>query len=108
MEIKKIFETESFVNHHGVEARKIHQNDHLFMVHLNLKPGDTIAKHAAPVDVCFLVLEGKGIVEIGDESQEVEANTLIESPANLGHGWRNESEEVLRILVMKTPNPNKK
>ncbi len=101
MEIKKIFETESFVNGHGVEARKFHQDEYMMMVHLNLKPGDTIAKHAAPLDVRFLVLEGKGIVEIGDESKEVEANTLIESPANCGHGWRNESDSVLRIVVIK-------
>ena len=102
MEIKKIFETESFVNGHGVEARKFHQDKNMMMIHLNLNPGDSIAKHPAPNDVCFLVLEGKGIVEIGDESKEVEVNTLIESPANCGHGWRNESDEVLRILVIKS------
>ena len=101
METRKIFETESFVNGHGVEARKFYQNEHLMMVHLNLKPGDVIAKHAAPLDVCFLVLEGKGIVEIGDESKEVEENTLIESPANCGHGWKNESDAILRVVVIK-------
>ena len=102
METKRIFETEAFLNNHGVEARKFHQDKNMMMVHLSLKPGDTIAKHAAPMDVCFFVLEGKGIVEIGDESKEVEANTLIESPANCGHGWRNQSDELLRILVIKT------
>ncbi len=107
MEIRKIFETEAFLNGHGVEARKFYQNEHMMMVHLSLKPGDTIGKHGAPLDVCFLVLEGKGIVEIGDESKEVEANTLIESPANCGHGWRNESEAILRILVMKMQKPIK-
>jgi quercetin dioxygenase-like cupin family protein len=105
MEIKKIFETEAFINNHGVEARKFYQNEHMMMIHLNLKPGDVISKHAAPLDICFLVLEGQGIVQIGDESKEVEANTLIESPANAGHGWRNESDATLRILVIKTPNP---
>lgn len=101
MEIRKIFETESFVNNHGVEARKFYQNEKLMMVHLSLQPGDVIAKHGAPLDVCFLVLEGKGTVEIGDESREVEANTLIESPANCGHGWKNESDALLRIVVIK-------
>ena len=107
MEIKRILETESFLNNHGVEARKFYQNELMMMVHLSLKPGDTIAKHAAPLDVCFLVLAGKGIVEIGDEIQEVEANTLVESPANCGHGWRNESDELLRILVIKMQKPAK-
>jgi quercetin dioxygenase-like cupin family protein len=104
MEIKKIFEADAFINNHGVEARKFYQNKQLMMVHLSLQPGDTIAKHAAPLAIYFLVLEGKGIVQIGDESQEVEANTLIESPANAGHGWKNESDELLRILVVKIQN----
>ena len=83
------------------EARKFYQDEYMKMVHLNLKPVDIIAKHAAALDGRFLVLEGKEIVEIGDESKEVEANTLIESPADCGHGWRNESDSVLRILVIK-------
>lgn len=105
MEARMILDTLSIQNPHGVEARKIYQNEYLLMVHLSLKPGDIVTRHAAPIDVCFLVLEGKGIVEIGEESKEVEANTLIESPANVDHGWRNESDDVLRILVLKTPNP---
>ena len=45
MEIRKIFEAESFMNGHGVEARKFYQNENMMMVHLDLKPGDVIAKH---------------------------------------------------------------
>lgn len=107
MEITRLFEMEAFTNNHGVEAKKFYQDEHVMMVHLNLKPGDVIAKHAAPRDICFFVLEGKGIVEIADECKEVEANTLIESPANSGHGWRNESNDILRILVIKMQNPTK-
>ncbi|PKQ62773.1 hypothetical protein BZG02_11265 [Labilibaculum filiforme] len=107
MEVRRIFETEAFVNGHGVEARKFYQSEHMMMVHLSLKPGDIITKHAAPLDVCFFVLEGKGIVEIGEESRDVEADTLIESPANCGHGWRNESDELLRILVIKMQKASK-
>jgi len=55
--------------------------------------------------VFFYVLEGKGIVEIGDEKKEVGSDTLIESPAKILHCWYNESNEILRILVVKTPRP---
>ena len=48
MEIKKIFETESFVNGHGVEARKFHQDEHMMMVHLNLNPGDILITSRNP------------------------------------------------------------
>ena len=55
----------------------------------------------------FYVLEGSGVVEIGDEKKEVGPNTLIESPAKILHCWYNESNENLRVLVIKAPKPTK-
>lgn len=63
--------------------------------HLTLKPGESLIKHLTPTDAAFFVLEGKGIVQIGEERKEVDANTLIESPANVLHCWSNESSENL-------------
>jgi mannose-6-phosphate isomerase-like protein (cupin superfamily) len=57
------------------------------------------------VDVVFYVLEGKGMVEIGDEKKEVVADTLINSPAKIPHCWYNESDASLRFLVVKVPRP---
>ena len=62
-------------------------------------------RHITPVDVFFYVLEGKGIVEIEDEKKEVGPDTLIESPAKIVHCWYNESNDVLKILVVKVPRP---
>ena len=56
----------------------------------------------------FYVLEGTGIVEIGDEKKEVKKDTYIDSPSKIPHCWYNESNETLRVLVVKTPNPNEK
>jgi len=53
----------------------------------------------------FYVLEGKGIVEIGNEKQEVGPDTLIDSPAKIPHCWYNKGNEILRFLVIKTPRP---
>ncbi|MBN1236388.1 MAG: cupin domain-containing protein [Methanotrichaceae archaeon] len=57
------------------------------------------------VDVVFYVLQGQGVVEIGEERAIVEADTLIESPAKIPHRWINENEGPLRILVVKAPLP---
>ena len=58
-------------NPHGVEAKKIHDNENVQVVHMLLKPGESLKKHTTPVDVFFYVLEGVGIVEIGEEKQKV-------------------------------------
>jgi mannose-6-phosphate isomerase-like protein (cupin superfamily) len=102
IEVKNV---QSKPNPHGVDARNISDKDSAQVVHITLQPGESLKKHITPMDVVFYVLEGQGIVEIGEERNEVGADTLIESPAKIPHRWINESKEVLRILVIKTPKP---
>lgn len=92
-------------NPHKVEAKKLYDYPSAIIIHLTLKPGESLIKHLTPTDVAFFVLEGKGIVQIGEEKKEVGPNTLIESPANILHCWYNESKENLRVLVIKAPKP---
>ena len=99
-------EIETTKNPHGVEAKKIHDNENVQVVHMLLKPGESLKKHTTPVDVFFYVLEGVGIVEIGDEKQEVNKDMLVDSPKNIPHCLYNEGKEIFRVLVVKTPNPS--
>ncbi len=105
METISYKEIETARNPHGVEAKKIHENAYIQIVHLLLKPGESLKKHTTPVDVIFYVLEGEGIVEIGNEKQTVIKDMLIDSPKNIPHCLYNESSGDFRILVIKTPNP---
>ena len=105
MKIVRVKEAEPIPNPHNVEAKKIYDTENGQAIHLSLKPGESLRRHITPVDVFFYVLEGKGVVEIGDEKVEVEADTLIESPARIPHCWYNEGDSVLRILVVKLPRP---
>jgi mannose-6-phosphate isomerase-like protein (cupin superfamily) len=92
-------------NPHGVDARKIHENENVQVVHILLKAGEFLKKHATPVDVFFYVLEGEGIVEIGDEKQSVSKDMLIDSPKNIPHCLYNDGNADFRVLVVKTPMP---
>jgi mannose-6-phosphate isomerase-like protein (cupin superfamily) len=104
----KVSEAEARNNPHGIDARKLYDSDHAMATHINLKPGEQLKRHITPVDVFFYVLEGKGIIEIGDEKEEVGQDTLIDSPAKIPHCWYNESNENLRVLVVKVPKPTEK
>ncbi len=90
---------------HKVKVGKLHDSEHAQVVHITLEPGESLIRHITPVDVVFYVLEGRGIVDVGEESLEVTRDTLIESPKNIPHCWHNQSESTLRILVIKTPRP---
>lgn len=94
-------------NPHGVDARKIYDTEHAQAIVITLKPGERLKKHLTPVDVFFFVLEGRGIVEIGEERKEVGPDTLIDSPAKIPHCWYNEGDKNLCVLVVKVPRPSK-
>ena len=92
-------------NPHHVDVRKIYNTPHAMAVVITLKPGESLKKHITPVDVFFYVLEGTGVVEIGDEKATVTHDMLVESPARIPHRWTNESGAIFRVLVVKVPKP---
>lgn len=92
-------------NPHNVRASRIYDTDHAQAVHIELQPGESLKKHITPVDVFFYVLEGEGVVEIGDERRAVGPDMLVESPARIPHRWSNEGDGVFRVLVVKAPRP---
>lgn len=103
MKIIQAAQAENIKNPHGVAVSKLYDTEHAQVMHITLKPGEALKQHITPVDVFFYVLEGNGVVEIGDEKQEVGPDTLIESTARILHCWYNEGTEVLRVLVVKVP-----
>jgi quercetin dioxygenase-like cupin family protein len=105
MKVVVVKDVESKPNPHGVDARSISDTESAQVAHITLKPGQALKKHITPVDVISYVLEGKGLVEIGEERKEVGPDTLVESPARIPHRWINDSEDIVRILVVKTPRP---
>ena len=90
-------------NPHNVSVRMLYDTEHAQAVHIELKPGEALKKHVTPVDVFFYVLEGEGVVEIGDEKQEVSRDMLIESPAKIPHRLLNPGNGIFRVLVVKVP-----
>jgi quercetin dioxygenase-like cupin family protein len=98
-------EAEAAPNPHGVHTSKVYDHENAQVVYMVLEPGQALKKHITPVDVFFYVLEGKVVVEIGDERQEVEQDTLVESPASIPHLLANQSEGISRVLVVKAPRP---
>jgi len=105
MKITSVADVVSGPNPHHVDARKVYETENALAVVITLQPGESLKKHITPVDVFFYVLEGRGVVEIGDENAVCSKDMLIESPARIPHRWSNESSEVFRVLVVKVPKP---
>ncbi len=103
MEILDVRSAPEKPNPHNVSVRKLYDTEHAQVMHIELKPGEKMKRHITPVDVFFYVLEGKGSVEIGDETEEVSRDMLIESPAKIPHRLLNEGDSLFRVLVVKVP-----
>ena len=105
MIVRKMSEQEPAKNPHGVDVRRVYETVNALSSVITLKAGEKLIRHITPVDVFFFVLEGTGIVEVGDEKETVSADTVIESPKDIPHCWYNESTTDLRVLVVKAPKP---
>ena len=105
---QKLSEVKIMDNAHGVDARNLYNTENAMITVITLEPGQSLKRHITPVDVAFYVLEGMGLVEIGDEKMEVIKDTLIESPKGIVHCWYNKSSNPLRFMVVKAPKPTKK
>lgn len=105
---KKLSEAKILETAHNVDAKNLYNKEEVVITVITLKPGQELKKHKTPVDVAFFVLQGKGVVQIGDEKRTVETDTLVESPKDILHCWYNKSREDLKIMVIKAPKPTKK
>jgi len=103
MNVVKVYDIPEAANPHKVSMRPLHDTPHVQVNIIDLKPGEALKLHTTPVDAFFYILEGRGVVEIAGEQQEVSADMLIESPARNPHRLWNTGEGVFRFLVVKTP-----
>ena len=105
MKITTVLETPIKSNVHQVDARMLYNNESAQAVHLQLNPGQSLKPHITPVDVFFFVIEGTPDVLIGEEKQRVTTNSLVESPKDIVHCIYNNTDSIVRILVVKAPRP---
>lgn len=106
--ISRNYKTEEIKeNPHHVDVRQLYNDASAQIMHITLKPGESLKPHKTPVDVVFYVLEGTPLILVGDESKEFEKDTLVESPAEIVHCISNRSEKEARILVIKAPRSEK-
>ena len=105
MIIVKVAETKLAETPHGVDVRKIYENQHAQVMIIMLKPGESLKPHITPVDVFFYILEGTVDVTVGDEVKSVTTDCLVESPKDIKHNLSNNSDKIARIMVVKVPKP---
>ena len=104
VEIIKLEELAGKKNKRGVVAKAVLKNDNAQVMNLILSEGDTVPAHQVPVDVFFYIKEGKGTLRIGEESNVVEAGTVVTCPPNTEMELNADQGEKFEVLNVKTPS----
>jgi mannose-6-phosphate isomerase-like protein (cupin superfamily) len=74
-----------------------------FLAHASLGPGKEIEDHVDPYEEIYFILQGKGLMRVGPEAQEVGPMDAVYLPAGIPHGLTNIGSEELTILVVAAP-----
>lgn len=91
----------------GVKGKPIIDMPEIGIINLVMEPGEKIPAHKTPVNVLFQVIEGKGSITIGDETQIVETGDIVVSPLQIPHALEANQDCVFSVYVIKTPNLQK-
>lgn len=94
-------ENKQIYNSNGASGFLIANSGKCEYVRLNLQAGSIIDIHSLSFPVTFYVVKGKPEVIFGEDSAIVECGDLIELPAGINRGWKNNSGDNAEILAIK-------
>jgi len=90
--------------HGGGVAHMILDTRHLqtlmFLAHASVAPGKKLIGHVDPMEEIYIIQDGRGRMQVGDEVFEVEPGDAIHIPIGLFHELANTGEEILTLLVV--------
>jgi mannose-6-phosphate isomerase-like protein (cupin superfamily) len=91
----------------GLQKLNLFQTPRFFADVYCLEPGQEQKAHAHEgSDKVYAVLEGRAVVRVGDEEQELGSQQAALAPSGSAHGVRNPGPERLVLLVFMAPLPS--
>ena len=109
MDVKNLADCEPFITKDGSEIRELlaHRNSVIAnqsLAEARVPPGATTAGHYHPkTEEIYYILEGTGLMEIGDEKRAVRPGDAIAIPPGAVHRITNSGQRVLRFLCCCAP-----
>ena len=72
----------------------------MFLAHASLAPGKKLIGHVDPMEEIYIIQNGSGRIQVGEETREVKPGDAIHIPIGHFHELTNTGEEELTILVV--------
>lgn len=84
-----------------LDAFNLHSDKKIELIHINLKAGEKLQEHKNPQDAVFFIISGNALVTVNGEEQKLKANDTVKITSDQLRAWANNSNNDLRILVIK-------
>lgn len=101
MKVYSVENGETVYEQDGCVGTKLYEAAGNEYVQLAIQPGSGIPEHVLPIPVSFCVLSGAGTVLVEGEAQTVAAGEMVECLSGFSRGWKNETDALLEVLVIK-------
>ncbi len=82
--------------------RDLLRTDYFNIVLVCLEEGQEIPARPEPYEVCFYVIEGRGVFTVGEKRVSLDEGNMILVPADIARGIR--AEERMSILGIQQPH----
>ena len=76
---------------------------HLSATLVEIEPGGHQRVHSHDPEQIYFILEGRGVMRVGEEEREVEEGDCIFIPSRAAHGIENRTKGVLRYFSAASP-----
>ena len=106
---KKIEELDSFSGNEGSEIKPIFYPDNTLngirysLAHSIISPGKSSKPHKMKSAEVYFILEGNGIIHVGEESQKIEKNQSIYISPSSNQCLENTGQSNLKVLCIVDP-----
>ena len=70
---------------------------------VEMNPGGKQHIHSHVTEQCYMILEGQGLMTVGEEAEVVENGDVVFIPSNSPHGLKNTGEGMLRYISAGSP-----
>ncbi len=79
----------------------LHSDKKTELIHISLKTGESLEEHKNPLDAIFFILSGSALLTVDGAKLELKTNDTIKITSDQLRAWVNNTNEELRILVIK-------
>jgi len=87
---------------------KVIVDDNIHYLHLVFPNGDGLPIHQSNANMYMTVIRGKLSISLNNlETQKYTIGTVLNIPCNTTMNVRNENDDILELIIVKTPVPSK-